>query len=97
MSKSHTLAREREIRAGAWTGDGGLHSEGRQVSRRGRVSKQSLPKRSIRKHKQVSECKSSSEQSAVLVSLQVWPNLKWERRLGDEEPAHKMAERNESG
>ena len=26
------------------------------------------------------------------VSLQVWPNLKWERRLGDEEPAHKIKE-----
>ena len=24
----------------------------------------------------------------VLVSLLVWPNLRWERRLGDEEPAH---------
>ena len=23
---------------------------------------------------------------------QVWENLKWERRLGDEEPAHKMKE-----
>ena len=33
----------------------------------------------------------------VLVSLQVWPNLKWERRLGDEEPADKMTERNGSG
>ena len=28
----------------------------------------------------------------VLVSLQVWPNLKQERRLGDEEPAYKMTE-----
>ena len=28
----------------------------------------------------------------VLVSLLVWPDLKWERRLGDEEPAHKMKE-----
>ena len=31
----------------------------------------------------------------ILVSFQVWPNLKWESRLGDEEPAHKMTERNE--
>ena len=28
----------------------------------------------------------------VLVSLQVCLNLKWEARLGDEEPAHKMNE-----
>ena len=33
---------------------------------------------------------------AVLVSLKVWPNLKWERKLRDEEPAH-MTEQNESG
>ena len=28
----------------------------------------------------------------VLVSLQVWPNMKWDKRLGDEKPAHKMKE-----
>ena len=28
----------------------------------------------------------------VLVSLLVWPNLKWKRRLGDEELAHKIKE-----
>ena len=28
----------------------------------------------------------------VLVLLLVWSNLKWERRLGDEEPAHKKKE-----
>ena len=28
----------------------------------------------------------------VLVSLQVWSNLKWKRRLGDEKPTHKMKE-----
>ena len=28
----------------------------------------------------------------VLTSLLVWPNLRWERRLGDEEPAHKIKE-----
>ena len=27
----------------------------------------------------------------------VWPDLKWEKRLGDENPAHRMTERNESG
>ena len=27
---------------------------------------------------------------------QVWPILKWKKRLGDEKPAHKMTERNES-
>ena len=32
----------------------------------------------------------------VLVSLHVWPNLKWERRLGDEKPAHEMTEQTES-
>ena len=31
-----------------------------------------------------------------MASLQVWPNLKWKRRLRDEETAHKT-ERNESG
>ena len=31
----------------------------------------------------------------VLVLFQVWPNLKWERRLGDEGPAHEMTGRNE--
>ena len=33
----------------------------------------------------------------VLVSLQVWPNLKWDRRLGEKELAPKTKERNESG
>ena len=33
----------------------------------------------------------------VLISLQVWPNLKPEKRLGDEGPTHKMTGRNESG
>ena len=26
----------------------------------------------------------------VLVSLLVWPKLRWEKRLGDQVPAHKM-------
>ena len=55
MSKSRTLAREREIRAGAWRGKGGLHGEGIQIPRRsGRSSKKSLRKRSRKKHDQVS-------------------------------------------
>ena len=45
---------------------------------------------------EVEEAKLSRTICRVLVSLQVWPNLKWERRLGDEEPAHKMTEQNES-
>ena len=32
----------------------------------------------------------------VLVSLQVWPNLKWEWRLENEGTAHKMTRPNES-
>ena len=41
---------------------GGLHSEGRQIPRRkGRANKNSLPKRSRRKHERVSGRKSSSE------------------------------------
>ena len=43
-----------------------------------------------RRHEQMSGRKSSPVRSAVLVSLQVWPNLKWEMRLADEEHALKM-------
>ena len=86
------------MRAGAWRGEVGLHSEGRQISRtRGMTCKEKLRRRSHSKHEGVSERKSSAGKSGILVSLQVWPNLKWERRLGDEEPAHKMTGRNESG
>ena len=50
-----TLARERRIRARAWRGKGGLHSEERKISRRnGRASKKSLPMRSERKYVWVS-------------------------------------------
>ena len=53
------------IIVGAWTEKGGVHSDGRQVSRRkGKASKKSLPRRSRRKHEQVSECKSSPGTSA---------------------------------
>ena len=32
----------------------------------------------------------------VLASLLVWPNLRWEKRLQDEEPAHKIKNLNGS-
>ena len=58
VSESRTLVREREIRARAWRGKVGLHSEGRQVPRRGgRAGKKSFPRRSRRKHEQVGGCK----------------------------------------
>ena len=95
MSESRTLTRENEIRAGAWRGNGGLHGEGRQIPRRKeRASKESLPRTSRRNQERVNGCKSSAGRSAesFLVSLLVWPNLKWERRLGDEWPDHIMKE-----
>ena len=69
VGKSRALATERErervIRARAWRGKGGLHSEERQVPRkRGRTSKRSLLRRSRRKHEWVSGCKSSPGCSA---------------------------------
>ena len=65
VSESHTLMRERKIRARAWRGKGGIHSEGRQISMtRQMASKKSLPRRSRRKHKWVSGCKSSPGRSA---------------------------------
>ena len=45
-------------------------------SRKERASKENLPKRSSRKHEQVSGRKNSSGRYGVLISLQVWPNLK---------------------
>ena len=57
--------REREMRAGAWRGKGGLHGKGRLVPRRkGRASKNSLPRRCRRKHERVSGRKSSPGRSA---------------------------------
>ena len=65
MSESRTLAKKREIRAGAWRGKGGLHSEGTQVRRRkGRASKKSLPLKRRRNHGRVSGRKSSLGRSA---------------------------------
>ena len=43
MGESRTLARERRIRAGAWRGKGGHHSEGRQVPGRKGKDKQEEP------------------------------------------------------
>ena len=63
--ESRTSARERGIRARAWRGKGGLHNEGRKISKRkGRASKKSLPKKSRRKHERVSGRKGSSGRSA---------------------------------
>ena len=56
---------ERRIRAGAWTGNGGIHSERRKIPRRkGRASKKSLPRTSRRNHERVSVRKSSPGRSA---------------------------------
>ena len=92
VGESRTFAREGRIRARAWSGKDGLHREQGQIPRRtGRASK-SLPRTSRRKHERVSGRKSSPGRPAVLVSLQVRPNLKWETRLGDEGPAHQIKE-----
>ena len=65
VSKSRTLARERVIIPRAWSGKGGLLSEGKQIPRRkGRASKKSLPRTSRRKHERVSGRKSSPGRSA---------------------------------
>ena len=65
MGESRTLASERGIRARAWSGKGGLHREGRKISRRrGRASKKSLSRTSRRKHERVSGRKSSPGRSA---------------------------------
>ena len=61
MNESRTCDRERGIKAGAWKGNGKLHSEGRKLPRkRGRASKKSFSRRNRRKHERVSGCKSSS-------------------------------------
>ena len=65
VGKGCTLTRKRGIRAGAWRGKDGLHSEGRQAPRREeRASKKSLLKENRRKHKWVSGRKSSPGRSA---------------------------------
>ena len=65
MGESHTLVREKRIRAGAWSGKGGIHSERRKIPRRkGRASKKSLPRRGRRRNERVSGRKSSPGRSA---------------------------------
>ena len=60
-------------------------------------NKESLQRKSRRKHVRVSGCKKAHEEDMQSLDYtQVWSNLKWKRRLGDEEPAHKMIGRNES-
>ena len=94
--ETHLGKKKRGIPAGAWRGGGELHSDERQVPRRrGRASKENLPRRSRRKHERVSGRKCSPGGSGVLVLLQVLPNLKWEKTLGEERPAHKMTKQNE--
>ena len=64
--ESRTLVRERGDQSGSMGGKGGLYSEGRQVPiRRGRASKDNLPRRSRRKHKWVCRRKSSLGGSAL--------------------------------
>ena len=93
MDESRTLTKKRGVRAIVWSGKGRLHGEGRQIVRRkGRARKKSLPRTSKRKHEGEWTQKLSRTICTVLVSLQVWPNLKWERRLGDEGPAHEKKE-----
>ena len=65
VGESRTLTRVRRIRAGAWSGKGGLHGEPRQIPRRKqRASNKSLPRTSRRKHERVSGRKSSPGRSA---------------------------------
>ena len=65
VGESRTLVRERGIRAGAWRGKDGLHSERRQIPRRKwKASKKSLPRTSRRKHERVSGCTSFPGRSA---------------------------------
>ena len=73
VGESHTLGRKRGIRAGAWRGMSGLHSERREIlTTRRRASKKSLPRRSTRKHERVSGRKSLQED---LQSLGFTPSL----------------------
>ena len=59
VSESPILPRNRNIRVGAWRGKGGFHSEEKQVPRRrGKASKESLPRGGRRKHERMSGCKS---------------------------------------
>ena len=65
VSESCTLAKERGIRAGAWGGMGGLHSERRRALwKRRKANKKNFSRRSRKKHKRVSGGKSSPGESA---------------------------------
>ena len=57
---------------------------GQVPKRKEKAGKESLPIRSRRELERVTRHNSFSGGSAVFVSLQVWPNLKWKIRLGDE-------------
>ena len=64
MSESCTLAREKRVIAGARREKVWLYSERRQVPRRrGKSSKENLPRKSRRKHNRVSGCKNFPEGS----------------------------------
>ena len=72
VGESRTLARKRRIIAGAWSGKGGIHREGRQIPRKkGRASKKSLPRTIRRKHERVSGRKGSPGRS-----VESWPHSK---------------------
>ena len=61
MSTSRTLARKREVRASAWGGNSQCHNE---KKKRGKASKENLPRRSRTKQERVSGRKSSPGRSA---------------------------------
>ena len=85
VNEIRTLGRKRKVKVGASSGKSQLYSEGRRI---GRLSKENFP-RSRRNHVQMSGHKSFPGISGEsLVSLQDWPNLKWEWRLVDEELTH---------
>ena len=83
MGESRTSAIEKGIRAGVWSGKGELHGEKSQVPRR----KASLGEIEGSMSGSVD---AKALQNDLQISLQVWPNLKWERRLGDKELTYKM-------
>ena len=97
MSNSHTWQEKWEIRAGAWERKGGLHSEGRKVPRRRGASKKNFHRRSRSKHERMSGYKSLTRGFGDLVAFKVWLDLKWQSRLENKGPAHKMTGQNESG
>ena len=80
MSKSCTLARKRGIEAKALEEKGGIDNGGRQIlKKREKPGKEKLAKRNGRKPDRLDEWtqKLFKRICRVLVSLQVWPNIKW--------------------